>query len=187
MAMLSQKDMVGDQKMLDATGRAPDAWFALLDAEGATAWTHTQIAAWLRTTHGSPPWWNQAITVRYEQARGMRAPGQKADGTFTATATRVVDGTPKEALDIASMVVGRELGAEPASVHPSSKTPNARWKLEGRESLLLTATPTPKAERTSVGLTHSGIADESALAAAKAALQELLSAIYSTSVHAARQ
>jgi hypothetical protein len=185
MAMLSQKDMVGDQKMLDATGRTPDEWFALLDAEGATAWTHTQIAAWLRERHGSPPWWNQAITVRYEQARGMRAPGQKANGTFTATATRVVDGPAKSALDIASMVVVRELGAEAASVNPGSKAPNARWKLAGRESLLLTATPT-KNERTSIGLTHSGIADELGLPAAKASLQNLLIAIYSASEHASR-
>ena len=58
MAMLAQKDMVGDQKMLEATGRMPEEWFALLDAEGATAWTHTRIAAWLRTVHGSPPWWD---------------------------------------------------------------------------------------------------------------------------------
>lgn len=176
MAMLSQKDMVGDQKMLEATGRMPDEWFALLDAEGATTWTHTRIAAWLRTVHGSPPWWNQAITVRYEQARGMRAPGQKADGTFTATATRTVDGVPTTALEIASVVLVREFGAEPASAHPSAKAPNARWKLAGRESLLLTATPTTRG-RTSVGLTHSGITDESKLPAAKASLRVLLGAI----------
>jgi hypothetical protein len=185
MAMLSQKDMVGDQKMLEATGRTPDEWFALLDAEGAARWTHAQIAAWLRTTHGSPPWWNQSITVRYEQARGMRAPGQKADGTFTATATRTVEGGASLALDIATMVLTRELGADPASAHPRAKTPSARWKLAGRESLLLTATPTTKL-RTSVGLTHSGIADEAGLAPAKAALQELLAAIFSTVVHSQR-
>lgn len=176
MAMLAQKDMVGDQKMFDATGRTPDDWFALLDAASATKQTHTEIAAWLREEHDVPPWWNQAITVRYEQARGMRAPGQKADGTFTATGTKTVASDALSALDRASGVVVSALGSEASSVNLEAKAPNARWKLAGRERLLLTATPSTNG-RTSVGLTHSGLVDEAALAHAKAGIKRLLADI----------
>ena len=174
--MLAQKDMVGDQKMLEATGKSPDGWFALLDAAGASNWTHTRIAAWLRDEHAVPRWWNQAVTVRYEQARGMRDPGQKADGTYTAVATRTLPLGPGEALERASAVLNAELGAEPASTNPNAKAPNARWTLAGRERLLLTATPTTGG-RTSVGLTHSGIADQAGVVVAKSRIGELLDAI----------
>ena len=176
MAMLAQKDMVGDDKMFAATGRTPDDWFALLDAAAATKWTHTQIAAWLRNEHSVPRWWNQAVTVRYEQARGMRDPGQKADGTYTAVGTRTVPLDPGAALERASVVLTGELGASPASTNPNAKAPNARWTLGGRERLLLTATPTT-GDRTSVGLTHSGLTDTTGLTAAKSRIGQLLDAI----------
>ena len=34
----------GDEALERATGRTQDAWFAILDAAGATGWTHTAIA-----------------------------------------------------------------------------------------------------------------------------------------------
>ena len=67
-------------------------------------------------------------------------------------------------------------------MNPGAKAPNARWKLTGRERLLLTATPA--GSRTSVGLTHSGIAQESGLAPAKVALRDLLDAIDGAIAHA---
>lgn len=75
---------VGDEAVLARTGRTREQWFTALDAAGATAWTHAVIARWLRDEHGVDAWWCQSITVGYEQARGMRAPGQRPDGTFEA-------------------------------------------------------------------------------------------------------
>lgn len=81
---------VGDAAVQAATGRRPEDWFALLDGVGATAWAHPAIARWLADEHGVDPWWCQSLTVAYEQARGLRAPGQRSDGTFEATATKVL-------------------------------------------------------------------------------------------------
>ena len=52
--------------------------------------TRRDRAAGSPTTTGSPGWWAQSVTVAYEQARGMRAPGQKADG-WEVTASKTVD------------------------------------------------------------------------------------------------
>ncbi|HEV2755221.1 MAG TPA: hypothetical protein VG318_05525 [Actinomycetota bacterium] len=86
-----------DEVVVSKTGRPLDEWFALLDSWGATARTHTEIARWLGEEQGVDGWWAQSITVSYEQARGMRAPGQRADGTFSATASKTVD-VPVDAL-----------------------------------------------------------------------------------------
>jgi hypothetical protein len=63
-----------------ATGRDWQQWFALLDNWGAASRTHTETARWLTAEHGVANWWAQSITVGYERARGLRAPGQHQDG-----------------------------------------------------------------------------------------------------------
>ena len=80
---------VGADAVQRSTGRARDEWFALLDDAGAGAWAHGPIAAWL-VERGVDGWWAQSITVGYEQARGLRLPGQRPDGAFEANVTRTL-------------------------------------------------------------------------------------------------
>lgn len=79
-----------DAVVRERTGRGWDEWFPLLDDWGATGRTHTEIARWLVSEHGVDGWWAQSVTVSYEQTRGMRAPGQKSDGFFSAGASKTV-------------------------------------------------------------------------------------------------
>jgi hypothetical protein len=72
------------------TGRVWDEWFALLDQWGAVERPHPEIARWLNEEHGVPGWWAQGVTVAYEQARGLRAPGQRRGGQFEVNASRTV-------------------------------------------------------------------------------------------------
>jgi hypothetical protein len=72
------------------TGRTWDEWFALLDAWGAVARPHPEIARWLMDEHDLGGWWAQGVTVAYEQARGLRAPGQRRDGSWEVTVTKTV-------------------------------------------------------------------------------------------------
>ena len=80
---------VADERVVEATGRGWEAWFKALDEWGAPTHTHTEIARWLREEQGVPGWYAQSITVGYERARGLRAPGEHADG-FAITAQRTV-------------------------------------------------------------------------------------------------
>jgi uncharacterized protein YndB with AHSA1/START domain len=74
----------------ERTGRGWDEWFALLDAWGAADRRHPAIAKWLMAEHRVDNWWSQSITVRYEQERGLRVPGQTSDGYFSATGSRTI-------------------------------------------------------------------------------------------------
>ncbi len=80
---------VADERVVEATGRGWQAWFAALDDWGAPTHTHTEIARWLREEHGVDGWYSQSLTVGYERARGLRAPGEHADG-FAITASRTI-------------------------------------------------------------------------------------------------
>jgi uncharacterized protein YndB with AHSA1/START domain len=62
------------------TGKTWAEWTALLDAAGARRMTHQEIVAHLSEEHGIGPWWQQMVTVGYEQIRGLRVKHQTAAG-----------------------------------------------------------------------------------------------------------
>lgn len=66
-----------------ATGRDWDEWLDFLDALGAQQMTHKQIVGLVAADGGlSSGWWQQMVTVGYEQARGLRKVGQTADAGY---------------------------------------------------------------------------------------------------------
>lgn len=73
-----------------ATGRGRDEWFDLLDDWGAPDCEYHEIARWLTGEHEISRWWAQKLIVEYQQARGLREPGVRSDGTFTVTASKTV-------------------------------------------------------------------------------------------------
>ncbi|TPW72993.1 DUF4287 domain-containing protein [Schumannella sp. 10F1B-5-1] len=177
--------MTSDDSVRAATGRTPEEWFALLDAGQATTWGHTRIARRLVDEHGVDGWWAQNLTVRYEQARGLRRPGQKADGTFAASAGRTVaDG--RAGLEAVIAAATSELGCAPASQREHPVRPNARWALPGGERVLAAIEPlggaaggaagAPVPSKARLAVTFEKLADEDAAAAAKARAVAILDA-----------
>ena len=81
---------LSSEKLAETTGRNWDEWIELLDQAGAPKRTHTEIARWLTDEQGVPGWWAQSITVGYERARGLREPGQRADG-WSVTASKTIE------------------------------------------------------------------------------------------------
>jgi uncharacterized protein YndB with AHSA1/START domain len=71
---------VGDAAVQKATGKTWAEWFAVLDAAGAKKMTHQEIVAYLVKHHQVGPWWQQMVTVGYEQGRGLRKKHQKPGG-----------------------------------------------------------------------------------------------------------
>ena len=80
-----------DAKIRERTGRGWEEWFGLLDEWGAAERTHRETARWLAEQQGIHPlaWNAQAVAASYERTRGLRAPGEHADG-FAVTATKTV-------------------------------------------------------------------------------------------------
>lgn len=87
---------VGGEAVLKATGRAWEEWLRVLDRAGARSLPHRDIAILVSRRFDIPGWWSQMVAVGYEQARGLRKPGQRVDG-FSASASRTV-GRPLDKL-----------------------------------------------------------------------------------------
>jgi hypothetical protein len=81
-----------DEEIRRRTGRGWEEWFDALDELGAQERTHRDIARWVAEQQSIEPlaWNAQAVASSYELARGLRVPGERADGSFTATASRTV-------------------------------------------------------------------------------------------------
>ena len=161
----SHSETVGSEALERATGRSRDDWNKLLDAAGAASWPHPRIASWLVDEHGVDGWWAQGITVGYEQHIGRRQPGQRADGTFEAAASRTLHASRDDALARLVDAVTSATGCEPASVNTSAKNASARWKLSDGRTVIAGVYPT--GEKSKVSLTIPKLASAEELAEAK--------------------
>lgn len=80
---------VSDEAVRSRTGKGWTDWFKLLDRAGCKEMTHPQIVTIVGKQRGTGYWWQQMITVAYEQARGLRAKHQKTDG-FSVSVSKTV-------------------------------------------------------------------------------------------------
>lgn len=71
------------------TGKQWSEWIAVLDEAGARHMDHKAIVAYLKEHHDLEPWWQQMVTVTYEQVRGLRAKHQQSDG-YQISASKTV-------------------------------------------------------------------------------------------------
>lgn len=167
-------EYLGDEAVERATGRPRAAWFERLDADGAAAWSHAEIARRLVDGYGVDGWWAQGITVAYEQARGIRRPGQRQDGTFEVGVSRMLALDPVEALRRVAAVVEAGLGTPPLALNVEAKNPTARFPVEGGEFVLVTISPPTAAGKVQAQLTRGRMADDSRMAEEKARMREWL-------------
>ncbi len=162
-AMASDALLVADESMIRATGRSHAEWFALLDGWGAMEHTHTQIARWLSETQGTPGWWTQNITVSYERARGLRKPGQMADG-FSVSVTRTVDLDPATALEAFTNALIRErwLPDAPMRQRPTRAANTARFDWAEPASRIVVVVLPKDATRSTISVSHEQLPDAAA-------------------------
>ncbi len=59
-----------------------------LDHYGAEQMSHTDIARLVHEKWKVDGWWSQSVTVGYERIKGLRAIGQRRDGSFEAGKSR---------------------------------------------------------------------------------------------------
>ena len=79
---------MSDEAVKAKTGCTWERWVHALDHHGAETMTHSEIAALVSKTYKVGSWWTQTVTVGYERIKGLRARGQRRDGTYEATKSR---------------------------------------------------------------------------------------------------
>ncbi|RKH18273.1 hypothetical protein D7Y13_10240 [Corallococcus praedator] len=82
-------ERVTDAAVKEATGRDWKAWMRALDKAGGAGLNHKQLVAHLAREVESG-WWQQSISVAYEQARGKRVVGETAATGFQVGVVRTL-------------------------------------------------------------------------------------------------
>jgi uncharacterized protein YndB with AHSA1/START domain len=86
----TQSPRMSDEAVKAKTGKKWDEWFAILDKAGAKEMSHKDIVKFLNSKHDVGPWWQQMVTVTYEQARGLRDAHEKPSG-YQISVSRTVN------------------------------------------------------------------------------------------------
>jgi hypothetical protein len=151
---------VADERVAEATGRGWQAWFEVLDGWGAASRSHTEIARRLREEHEVDGWYAQSITVGYERARGLRAPGQRPDG-FAVGVTRTVAVPVERLFDAFTDETLRELwlpGAE-LRVRTATAPRTARYDWEDGSTRVIVGFEAAGESKSRVALSHERLPD----------------------------
>ncbi|HZK36069.1 MAG TPA: DUF4287 domain-containing protein [Aeromicrobium sp.] len=165
-----------DESFVAATGKTRVEWLQILDAEDVTTWDHGKIALWLSNNHDIPHWWCQQVTVIYEQERGLRLPGQRADGTFSVSASKSFNRGAQVLFDEVTQSISAGLGVGPSSLNPDANFPTIRWTLDDGTGVLAMLTP-KGGDKTSVSLERRRLKSPELLEDAKAQLRAILSTL----------
>jgi hypothetical protein len=79
---------MSDEKVKAKTGCTWERWVGALDWHKADKMSHREIATLVSEKYKVTDWWSQMVTVGYERIKGLRARGQRLDGTYEATKSR---------------------------------------------------------------------------------------------------
>lgn len=154
--------LVADEAMVRATDKSHAEWFAILDGWGATKHTHTEIARWLGETYDTPGWWVQNVTVAYERARGMRRPGQLANG-FRVTVSRTIEREEAGVLHaFTSPAIQATWLPTPMRQRPTRAARTARFDWAEPPSRVVVTVVPKEGSKTTVSITHEQLPDAGA-------------------------
>jgi len=141
------------------TGKTWEEWFSLMDAAGCAELDHKGIVAILHDKFQVDDWWQQMITVAYEQARGKRLLHQRPDG-YQISKSKTINAKIDSVFNAWEDHARREkwLADPEISIRKATKYRTLRitW-IDGKTSLDVSFYP--KGEKVQVSLNHSKLPD----------------------------
>lgn len=141
------------------TGKSWEEWFVLMDAAGCKEMDHKDIVAILHNNFQVEDWWQQMITVTYEQARGKRLLHQRPDG-YQISKSRTIKANVDSVFNAWEDLNKREKWLSDPKITIRKSTQNRTLRItwiDGATSLDVSFYP--KGENVQVSLNHSKLPD----------------------------
>jgi hypothetical protein len=167
-----------DAILKQRTGCTWERWVKALDHAQAYTWTHREIVSHVVEKYKIPGWWAQAVTVGYERIKGLRAAGQRRDGSFEATKSRTFP-VPLVRLYRAfhdTRTRARWLPGVDPTVRTATRGKTIRFTWPDRTSVVVWF-ESRGAGKSQVAIQHEKLADRAAAARTKEYWTERLSAL----------
>ena len=149
-----------DSTLKEKTGCTWKRWVAALDGHGAEKMAHRDIAALVHTKYKIDGWWSQAVTVGYERIKGLRARGQRLDGSYEASKSRTFDVPVAELFETWADAKLRRRWLKDEGVKVRTATAPKSMRLGWTDGSIVAVWFTAKgAGRSSVALAHTKLPD----------------------------
>jgi uncharacterized protein YndB with AHSA1/START domain len=154
---------MADPALKDKTGRTWKQWVDVLDRHQAATMAHRDIAALVNREYEIDGWWSQAVTVGYERIKGLRARGQRRDGTFEASKSRTYPVPVAVLFEAWTDAKVRRRWLTGASVKVRTATKSKSLRLDWADGTLIALGFTAKgASKSQVALSHTKLPDRAA-------------------------
>jgi hypothetical protein len=168
-----------DDTMTAKTGRTWREWVRLLDADGAAALRHREIAALVHEKHGVGDWWSQTVTVGYERIKGLRERGQRRSGEFEANKSKTFGVSVSALFDAWHDAATRRrwLDGVDATVRSARKPKTLRLQWPDG-TIVVVGFEAKGTAKSVVAVTHTKLRDKRSLEEAKNAWGDRLEALH---------
>lgn len=168
---------MSDAAIKAKTGCTWERWTHALDYVGAHAWPHRKIADYVKKTFKVPDWWTQTVTVGYERIKGIRAIGQRRDGSYEASKSKTF-AVPLDRLYKSWSDARRRSKWLPDELTVRSATPQKYMRIVWPDSSLVQLVFARKGDaKSSVAVQHTKLPDRTTVTKMKAFWDERLKAL----------
>ena len=154
---------MSDEKVKAKIGCTWERWVYALDRRGAAQMSHGEIAALVNTKYKVDGWWSQMVTVGYERIKGLRARGQRMDGSYEASKSRTFNVPVTTLFDAWADASTRRQWLNGARVKVRTSTAPKSMRLDWPEGGIIAVWFTAKGKSKSVvALAHTKLPDREA-------------------------
>jgi hypothetical protein len=169
---------MSDEKIKAKTGCNWERWVYALDRRGADKMSHGDIATLVNEKYKVDGWWSQTVTVGYERIKGLRARGQRRDGSYEATKSRTFNVPVTKLFDAWLDPAVRRSWLDGESVKVRTATAPKSMRLDWSEGGIIAVGFMPKGKsKSSVALAHTKLPDKESAERLKAYWSERLEAL----------
>ncbi len=151
---------MSDEKVKAKTGCTWERWVHALDRKGAEKMSHRDIAALVSEKYKVDGWWSQTVTVGYERIKGLRARGQRRDGSYGAGKSRTFNVPVTQLFDAWATPSVRRRWLNGESVKVRTATAPKSMRLGWTDGSIIAVEFMAKGKsKSSVALAHTKLAD----------------------------
>jgi hypothetical protein len=151
---------MSDEKVKAKTGCTWERWVYALDRRKADQMTHREIATIVSEKYKVGDWWAQTVTVGYERIKGLRARGQRRDGSYEAGKSRTFNVPVATLFDAWADGSMRKRWLDGASVKVRTATAPRSMRLGWADGSIIAVGFTAKGKsKSSVALAHTKLSD----------------------------
>ena len=169
---------MSDEAIQKKTGCNWARWVHALDMNGAATMPHRDIAKLVHTKFKTGDWWAQTVTVGFERIKGIRARGQRRDGSFEANKSRTYNVPVTVLFEAWSDEQQRRRWLSEERMKVRTATAPKSMRLDWPDGGLITVGFMSKGkDKSSVALAHSRLPDRETAERAKEEWAERLDAL----------